>query len=92
MNCDNLVSCHVLNKGKTRSFNSEAILRELANVCAMFEIHVVAQFIRGIDNRITDWLSRWHLDSQNAGRVRESLPGARDIELDCKLFQLTSGW
>ena len=64
VNCDNSAAVEVLNKGKTRDPFLQACLREIEFVAANGEWEIRARHIPGVDNRIPDLLSRWHMGVQ----------------------------
>ena len=51
-----------INSGVSRSGFISICLRELWYWCAKYEILLHACHLPGVENRISDWLSRWHLD------------------------------
>ena len=50
-----------INTGATRNDFMASCLRELWLWCARYEILLRAQHLPGIDNRLADYLSRWHI-------------------------------
>ena len=53
-----------LNKGKTRDPFLQACLREIEFVAANGECEIRARHIPGVDNKIPDLLSHWHMGVQ----------------------------
>ena len=60
--CDNMTAVLAINSGASRSGFIASCLRELWFWCAKYEILLRACHLPGVENRISDWLSRWHLD------------------------------
>ena len=63
-NCDNLVSVESINSGASRDKVIQNCLRELHQVLGIYSCEIKAVFIRGIENRISDALSRAHLSKK----------------------------
>ena len=61
--CDNIVSVTVVNSGRSRHEFLNSCLREISFLCARYQLEVRCVHIRGVDNRASDRLSRWHLDT-----------------------------
>ena len=64
IHCDNAASVSIINTGRSHSTFLQSCLRELEFVAAKYEFEIRANHIRGVDNRIPDALSRWHMGSQ----------------------------
>ena len=60
-NCDNQVTVQPINTVSSKDIVIQECLRYLHKVIAITSIDVRAVFIRGVNNRISDSLSRWHL-------------------------------
>ena len=59
--CDNSTTVLAINSGASRNGLISTCIRELWLLCARFEIMLRAQHLPGIENRLADYLSRWHL-------------------------------
>ena len=59
--CDNQPVVDVINSSKTKDTFMATCLRELWLVVSKNEFELRAVHLPGEDNRIADWLSRWHL-------------------------------
>ena len=59
--CDNNVTVLAINSGASRSDFITKCLRELWLWCARYELLLRAQHLPGVENRLADFLSRWHL-------------------------------
>ena len=57
---DNEAVASVLNTGASRDISLQNVLREIALLAAKHQFVVKAKHIVGIQNRVPDWLSRWH--------------------------------
>ena len=62
--CDNEDSVTVVNSGSTKDSFMQNCLRELWFVKATHEFEVRAKHIAGEENRLADYLSRWHIHSR----------------------------
>jgi hypothetical protein len=62
--CDNLASVTVINTGATRDVFLQTCLREICMLAAQGQFEIRAVHIAGVDNRLPDLLSRWHLDAR----------------------------
>ena len=59
--CDNKPSVSVLNSGRSKDKILNKCLRELWLLAATYEFEIKALHIRGTENRLPDYLSRWHM-------------------------------
>ena len=59
--CDNTESVCAVNSGACRSPFMQMCLREIAHISAVNQCEIRAQHIAGVENRLPDLLSRWHL-------------------------------
>ena len=59
--CDNKSVVDVINSSKTKDPFMATCLRELWLVVSTFEYELRAVHLPGEENRVADWLSRWHL-------------------------------
>ena len=57
---DNEAVATVLNSGSSRDQELQNALRDIALLAAKHQFVIKARYIPGVDNRIPDWLSRWH--------------------------------
>ena len=62
--CDNLTSVYGINSGAIRDQVIQTCLREIHMLTALGSFKVRTEFLEGVENRIFDALSRWHLSSQ----------------------------
>ena len=60
MHCDNENTVTIVNKGRASNPFAQACLREIAYLAALYSFHVKMIHTPGVDNRISDYLSRWH--------------------------------
>lgn len=74
--CDNEASVTVINSGSTKDSFMQNCLRELCFVKATHEFEVRAKHIAGEENRLADYLSRWHIHS----RFRDTFLSLVDIK------------
>ncbi len=64
VHCDNLVSVNVINSDRSRDEFPQSCLRELCYISAIHQFEIRGVHIAGIDNRISDTLSRWDLGNR----------------------------
>ena len=62
MHCDNTSTVEVVNAGKGRNKFTQSCLREIAFLAGKHSFQVKVEYTPGMDNRLADRLSRWHLD------------------------------
>jgi glutamine amidotransferase PdxT len=62
LRCDNVTTVHAINNLRTRSPILQNIVREIMYICATHQLEIRAVHIAGLENRVPDWLSRWHTD------------------------------
>jgi len=98
IHCDNMVTCTVVNSGRSRNPVLQDCLRELVYWAAKFECHLKAVHIPGDRNRAADCLSRWHLDTSYGIRFWEEVQNRldpariRQLKLSPVLFHFTNSW
>jgi len=92
--CDNQVTVYVINTGKSRNSYLQCCLREICFLAAIHEFEIRAVHIAGIDNRLADMLSRWHLDIIHAKHFFESTNNMdlEEITLSTDVFQFIHKW
>ncbi len=92
--CDNQVTVEVLNRGRARNVILLSYLREIAFLCAIHEFELRAVHIAGVDNRMPDLLSRWHLDPKYERLFLEQVGDQPFEECTCpdKNFKVTTNW
>lgn len=92
--CDNQVTVTVINTGKSRNQFLQSCLREICFVAAINEFELRAVHIAGVDNRLADMLSRWHLHSNYAKTFFEETKyiHLEEFEVTNELFQFIHEW
>ncbi|CAG2233744.1 unnamed protein product [Mytilus edulis] len=92
--CDNQVTVTVINTGKSRNQFLQSCLREICFVAAINEFELRAVHIAGVDNRLADMLSRWHLHSNYAKTFFEETKyiHLEEFEVPNELFQFIHEW
>lgn len=58
--CDNEASVKVINSGSSKDAFMQNCLRELCFIAAIHQFEIRAKHILGEENRLADYLSRWH--------------------------------
>ena len=59
--CDNEASVKVINSSKTTDMFMATCLRELWLEVSQYKFELRAIHLPGVENRVADWLSRWHV-------------------------------
>ena len=92
--CDNLNVCHLLNQGNSRSEILQDCLREVCYLAACNEFEIRAQHLSSTENRISDILSRYHLNDKNEDRFRDLTDGysLQQFEVTEDMFQFINDW
>ena len=92
--CDNDASVQVIKSGRSTDAFMQSCVRELFYWCAKYQFEIRATHIYGVDNRIPDRLSRWHL-SDFHGKEFFKLVGEKPVfesEDPTSLFQFSCPW
>ena len=91
--CDNQTSVQVLNSGRSKDEYLCVCLRDIAFICAVNRLELRALHIEGASNRLSDFLSRSHLQSDNLARflleVGQSMQFTSAAD---SVFHLTDAW
>ena len=92
--CDNEATVIAINSGRCRNEAMHACLRELAYVTVTHECQLRATHIRGKDNRIPDFLSRWELGQEFRQRFYRETSGEvwREVRLPTEAFSFSHVW
>ena len=62
--CDNMPTVEALCSGRSRDSFMCSCLRDICFLASMHDFEISAVHLPGVDNRLADCLSRWHLSSQ----------------------------
>ena len=94
INCDNICSVNVVNSGFSRVAFHQSCLREICFVAALSEFQVKAQHIKGVDNRLPDWLSRWDEKKQYQNLFYDSckFQNVQECIVPEHLFKFSHDW
>ena len=92
--CDNMSSCRLINKGSTRDEFHQFCLREICFTAAVNEFSNKALHTRGVNNRVADVLSRWHLQKDAELKFRELVGDIEctRVSIDGTAFTFSSPW
>ena len=92
--CDNLASVFVLNSGKSKDVFMQGCLREICYIAALGQFEIRAVHVPGVDNRLPDLLSRWHLSAKYEREFhdRTSHIYTKQITIRESLFRFSHKW
>ena len=92
--CDNEASVQVINSGASRDSFMQKCLRELCYIEAIFQFDIRAKHIVGEDNRIADYLSRWHSHQrfQDLFKSSVNLSKYEEVIVSETCFSFLSNW
>ena len=92
--CDNQVSCETINAGKARNEFAQDCLREICYLTARENSVIKLVFKPGTDNRIPDFLSRWHLGKKYRDNFKKETGDSAKCEIRVHehMFSFTHDW
>ena len=90
--CDNLSTVDILKSGRANCPFMQCCLREIRYHSAKFNFRVQAVYLRGCDNRLSDALSRWHLDPTYRDIFLKETEGRNLTESIVTDFELREYW
>ena len=90
---DNEAVASVLNTGRSRDTQLQDALREVALIAAKHQFVIKARHIPGVQNRIPDWLSRWHEPQARSDfRKYERDNSLKHIRIHSSILQYDHEW
>ena len=91
MYCDNKSVVDVINSSKTKDPFMATCLRELWLVVSSNEFELKAIHLPGEENRVADWLSRWHLGQKYRDSFNSFADGTiyEEIHIHNELFKIS---
>lgn len=92
--CDNKSVCDIISSGKSRSEPLQDCLREICYLASIHEFEIKAQHLTSEQNRISDLLSRWHLDKTNETKFKELTEDYSTHKFDVRdyFFNFINDW
>lgn len=92
--CDNKSVCQILSSGKSKSEPLQECLREICFLAASYQFEIKAVHLSSEENRISDVLSRWHLDKMNELKFKKLTEGysLQEFKIPNKYFELVNDW
>lgn len=92
--CDNISVCQVLNSGRARCDALQDALREICFLAACNEFEIKARHIISEENRLSDFLSRWHLNAEYESRFLNLTKSTslHECHVEDKFFQFINDW
>ena len=90
---DNEAVATVLNTGASRDPRLQDALREIALIAAQHQFVIKARHILGVNNRVPEWLSRWH-EQESRRQFREIAKdsGLKRVKVVSRLLQFDNQW
>ena len=90
---DNEAVATVLNTGASRDEFLQMALREILMIAALNDFMIKARHIKGVDNRIPDWLSRWG-EAEARNKFLEHIADKQwtEIHTEQSIIQLNNNW
>ena len=94
VHCDNEVAVTVLNTGRAHNTFLLSCLREIEFLAARFEFEIRANHIPGVENRISDALSRWDMSPKYEQEFWNQVQGvdAKEVFVYKGLFEFSADW
>ena len=90
---DNEAVATVLNTGASRDVVLQAALRDILMIAATNNFMIKAKHIRGVDNRIPDWLSRWEEpEARKKFREYAKEKSLRRININPDIININENW
>ena len=92
--CDNQSVCQIINSGKSKSEILQDSLREICFLASCYEFELRAIHLSSAENRLSDVLSRWHLDDLNETRFKNLTEGytLQEYKVSDTMFQFVNDW
>jgi hypothetical protein len=95
---DNMATVQVFNSGRAHNQYLQECLREAAFILATNEAELKTVHIAGMDNRVPDYLSRWHINGSFQSlfwreMVKEGkLHVIKEVEVPLSFLLLENNW
>ena len=93
--CDNEAVCHIINSGKTKEPVLLSFIREVAYYACTREFEIRVIHLSSEDNRLTDTLSRWHVQSEADIKCfyeNTGLSADCEVHIPDNLFLIENDW
>ena len=92
--CDNMASVNVINSGATREGFQQKCMREILFFAAKHQFEIRARHIAGVDNRISDLLSRAHLGGayEHQSNFYKNSFGLHQVSVTNSQFEFVHDW
>ena len=93
VNVDNQAVAIILNTGKSRDPMLQDTLGEVALVAAKHQFVIRAKHIAGVENRVPDWLSRWHQqEARKQFRIHSQDQGLTRVRVTTQMLHNSHNW
>ena len=94
INSDNESCCYMINNGKSKDLFLQAALREVSFLLATHQVELKLNHVKGTQNSIPDWLSRWPRGGEVRRKFRDYAHGERLIRVrtPLTLLKFTHNW
>ena len=92
--CDNQVTVDVINTGRARNKFAQACLREACWITAKVNAVIKVVHLTSEQNRMSDSLSRWHLNKLYQDKFKQDTMRWRTVEkiVDKNMFDFEHNW
>jgi hypothetical protein len=92
--CDNEASVYVINSGSTKDTCMQNCLRELCYIEAIYQFEIKAEYFVGEENRLADYLSRWHIYNRYQNRFvsRVEVQNYEEIQGPDSCYHFLNNW
>jgi len=95
---DNMVTVTIVNTGRSKNSYLQACLREIAFILCVNEAELRTVHIEGRNNRIPDYLSRWHLKGNFKALFWDEMTKCNlaysmsELQVPTEMLELSSTW
>ena len=96
--CDNEATVSVINRGRARNKFTQNCLREITYLAGLHHFQLQVEHVSGANNRVSDFLSRWHLGDNyrtlffNEVAARGDCAKLKHIMLPDNIFEFEHDW
>ena len=93
INCDNMACVEIISSGSTKDHRLQNLMRHVIMECARNNIEIIPRYIKSVENRIPDFLSRLHKGPVFKQKLRQELPmDSKMVAVPMNFFDVTDIW